>query len=83
MQDAQDCVDRSGAELKVMQAIPAIMKVGGMLEYLQAVATRSLVEEDGQALTEYGLVLVLVSIIGIALLTVLGGKVAGLLHVSF
>ncbi len=54
-----------------------------MLEYLQAVATRLLVEEDGQALTEYGLILVLVSIIGLALLQVIGVKVTGLLNVVF
>ncbi|HWD84627.1 MAG TPA: hypothetical protein VG321_02670 [Solirubrobacteraceae bacterium] len=72
-----------GAELKVMQAIPAITKVGGLLEYLQAVMTRFLVEEDGQALTEYGLVLVLVSIIAIVALTLIGTKVSGLLNVVF
>jgi Flp pilus assembly pilin Flp len=54
-----------------------------MLEYLQAVATRFLVEEDGQALTEYGLILVLVSIIAMAFLQLIGVKVAGLLNVVF
>jgi Flp pilus assembly pilin Flp len=56
-------------------------KVGGMLEYLQSLATRLLMEEDGQGTTEYGLVLVLVSIVAIALLQVIGVKVTGLLNV--
>lgn len=54
-----------------------------MLEYLQAVVTRLLVEEDGQALTEYGLILVLVGIIAMAVLQVIGVKVSGLLNVVF
>ncbi|HWD64859.1 MAG TPA: hypothetical protein VG405_06765 [Solirubrobacteraceae bacterium] len=52
-----------------------------MLEYLQSLATRLLMEEDGQGTTEYGLVLVLVSIVAIALLQVIGVKVTGLLNV--
>lgn len=54
-----------------------------MLQYLQALTTRLLVEEDGQGMTEYGLVLVLVSIIAMALLQVIGVKVTGLLDVVF
>lgn len=54
-----------------------------MLEYVQAVATRFLVEEDGQAVTEYALILVIVSVIGIALLQLFGSDVTGLLNIVF
>lgn len=54
-----------------------------MLQQLQAVVTRLLAEEDGQGTTEYGLILVLVSIIAMAVLQVIGLKVTGLLNVVF
>jgi Flp pilus assembly pilin Flp len=52
-----------------------------MLETLQAVASRLLAEEDGQALTEYGLILVLVSIVSMVFLQLLGVQVTNLLNV--
>jgi Flp pilus assembly pilin Flp len=54
-----------------------------MLEFLQAAMTRLLMEEDGQALTEYGLILVLVSIVSMVFLQILGVKVTNLLTVNF
>lgn len=69
--------------MKVHDSMTTSGKVGGMLEYLQALATRLLVEEDGQGTTEYGLILVLVSIIAMAVLQVIGLKVTGLLNVVF
>lgn len=50
-----------------------------MLDYLQAVAQRLHAEEDGQALTEYGLILVLVSIVSMIFLQLIGVKVFALL----
>lgn len=50
-----------------------------MLDHLQALARRLLAEEDGQALTEYGLILVLVSIVSMIFLQLLGVKVFDLL----
>ena len=52
-----------------------------MLAHIQAVASRILLEEDGQALTEYGLIVVLVSVLAIAVLSLIGVKVTGLLNV--
>jgi Flp pilus assembly pilin Flp len=55
-----------------------------MLDYLQVVATRFIVEEDGQAMTEYGLILVLVAIVSMALLQLVGVNTTGLLgSISF
>jgi Flp pilus assembly pilin Flp len=64
-------------------AKPRSRKVGGMLEFLQAAMTRLLMEEDGQALTEYGLILVLISIVSMVFLQILGVKVTNLLTVNF
>lgn len=54
-----------------------------MLEHIQAVANLILKDEDGQATTEYGLIVVLVSVIAIAVLSLIGGKIVGLLTFSF
>ena len=37
-----------------------------------------LVREDGQGLVEYGLILVLIMVVVVAVLTVFGGKVSGM-----
>ena len=81
-QDTQSSVDRSPGQAATTQlAIPRVKEGRRMLEYLQAVATRLLIEEDGQGTTEYGLVLVLVSILAMAVLQLIGVKVTGLLNV--
>ena len=36
------------------------------------------VQEEGQGLVEYGLILVLIMVVVVAVLTVLGGKVSGM-----
>jgi pilus assembly protein Flp/PilA len=46
---------------------------------LQLAFARLFDEEEGQGLTEYALILALIAVIAIAALTLLGGKVTGVL----
>ncbi len=54
-----------------------------MLAHLQVLAMSFLTDEDGQALTEYGLIMALVALLCLAALTVIGGVVLGDLQVNF
>jgi pilus assembly protein Flp/PilA len=46
---------------------------------VQGILRRRLMEEDGQGLTEYALILALIAIVAIAALTLLGGNVTDVL----
>jgi Flp pilus assembly pilin Flp len=46
---------------------------------LQLTVRRCAEDEDGQGITEYGLILVLVAVVAIAALTFFGGKVTSML----
>jgi pilus assembly protein Flp/PilA len=50
-----------------------------MYTKLQLALATLFAEEDGQGLTEYALILALIAVIAIAALTLLGGKVTGVL----
>ena len=51
-----------------------------MLSQLHAVALRLLTEEDGQGVTEYGLVVVLVGIVAILALQLFGGYISAAIN---
>ncbi len=54
-----------------------------MVAQLQALAAGLRTEQDGQALTEYGLIMALVALLCLAALTLIGSEVLGFLHVNF